>query len=538
MVVRVLFYFLISFISYQSLVFPHETFLPAERTASDVFLEFMTDNIDYVDEKDINYINSNWIDDLERDVQEWSVQDASEFLSFLQNLDIRTRIILKLFQATGYLKILKASTQFEASETQRHEKSGSHVILDFVDRKIGIDRIERVMGEGWLDKADDIFSSWSVVEAERLLNILKFQGVGNILRILQITTNYLSILKDNENTSSRRVVISSKKGPTKAFAFQELQEQKVFSGKILQAKKRGLLVEPQMPIKTSSISQSQDKDAIVLESPKGVLTNKTDEEVIVESQVQQAETQVTDSESIISHITGSEVFIQYVKDYFKEEFEQNQPSGQILDKYVTGLQYTDAGLLEYQTNGQTLDEYVTAQMHPLRLSSSEPPSPWQERISHYARHWTGIEAHAFLNFLQKDIGVAPVYMVKALQMVSFFGTTYRPFRERVNVYREYLADDEIKEIIEKKGLALFYRGQPENIRTLIEFLIKYLGEDRFEELVMSNSSTLKAASSEGTINQFEAKIRYLERYLGRGDPLKGEKKLKNILRNGGFFRVC
>ena len=51
---------------------------------------------------------------------------------------------------------------------------------------------------------------------------------------------------------------------------------------------------------------------------------------------------------------------------------------------------------------------------------------------------------------------------------------------------------------------------------------------------MSNSSALNAASGEGTINQLEAKIRYLERYLGRGDPLKGEMKLKNIMRRGGF----
>ena len=364
-----------------------------------------------------------------------------------------------------------------------------------------MDDIERVMGEEWLDRADNVFESWSAISAERFLNTLQFQGfkTDDILQILRVTTNYLNALKKNEID----------------IALEETAAQSLTEN--LQTNEKETTTEPPTEASqtnTATAPQTQSTEIITpseAESPIEVF--QTNDQVIEKSEIQQAETQVTSQTTAdrTSNMIGSDVFIEYVRNYFREEFEQNR------------------------TDGQTLDNYIAIQMPPLRSSLSELPGTWQERITHYAQHWSFNDAHAFLNFLENDIKVAPLYIVKGFQAVSFFATTYESFRARFEVYREYLIDEKIKEIIEKKGFTLFKAGKPENIRKLINFLIKYLGEDGFNDVLMNNTSILSFASSEKAVNQLETKKDYLENYLGRGNPVRGEVKLKEIIKNGGFI---
>ena len=182
------------------------------------------------------------------------------------------------------------------------------------------------------------------------------------------------------------------------------------------------------------LQQSHKKKLLKQESEEVVTEASTrasqGDEEITESQIQQTTAQVTSqtTEDRILNITGSEVFIKYVRDYFREEFEQNR------------------------LEGQTLDDYIAIKMPPIKSFSLELQGTWQEKINHYAQHWNALSAYALLDFLEKDIRIAPLYIVKALRYVSFFATSYEPFLARVNVYREYLTNDEIKRIIEKKGL--------------------------------------------------------------------------------------
>ena len=535
MIMKALSYFFFIFlISCQLFAFP-EVVPTTEETASDVFLAFMVNYIDDADEEDMDYINQNWEVDLEKNVQEWSASDASTFLSVLQKLDMKVGNILKLLQATDCLRILKASTHFEPSRIRRGQRSGSHVIFDFLDNKIQLDGIERIMREEWLDNADNIFKSWSIADAENFLNALHYQKIPtyNIVTILRITVNYLHALKNdeiniiledhvsdpqveahqnNEKTSEETTVGSSTE-------LSLVDEQAELQAEDSQSNENEELaetsptetpqVEQEIPVE-SQVEVSQKENEEVVTEPLAETPQANEE--IIEPQTQQTAVPVisqTTEESTLS-MTGSDVFIEYVRDYFREEFEQNQ------------------------TDGQTLDNYVAIQMHPLRYSSSELPGTWQERITHYARHWSAPNAYAFLNLLEKDIKVAPIYIVRSFRVVSFFSTPYESLLARVNVYREYLTNDEIREIIEKKGVMLFKSGLPENIRKLIEFLIEYLGEDGFKNTLMNSASAMGIASSENTVIQLEAKRDYLEKYLGRGDIVKGREKLKKIINDGGF----
>ena len=98
-----LFILLILLQAYQSFASP-EASSSTEKKASDIFLKFVTENIDDIDTEDMDYINNNWVIDLEKNVQEWSPSDANTFLSFLQKLKMEIGNILKLLQATDYLE--------------------------------------------------------------------------------------------------------------------------------------------------------------------------------------------------------------------------------------------------------------------------------------------------------------------------------------------------------------------------------------------------------------------------------------------------
>ena len=94
MVVKILSYLFIFFVSCQSFA-SLETIAvveeSTEKTAADVFVEFVIENLDQVDEKDMDYMNNNWENDLGRDVQRWSTLEANKE-SFLERF---TRIVVK-----------------------------------------------------------------------------------------------------------------------------------------------------------------------------------------------------------------------------------------------------------------------------------------------------------------------------------------------------------------------------------------------------------------------------------------------------------
>ena len=95
MFIKVLSYlFILLIISHQSFASSENTAIEEEasvveekkETASDVFVNFITDNIEDVDEKDMNYINNDWVDDLEKDVQKWSASEAKNIFKFFTKL--------------------------------------------------------------------------------------------------------------------------------------------------------------------------------------------------------------------------------------------------------------------------------------------------------------------------------------------------------------------------------------------------------------------------------------------------------------------
>ena len=199
---------------------------------------------------------------------------------------METGNILKLLQATDYLRILKASTHFEPSRIRRGERSGSHVIFDFLDNKIGLDGIQRIMGEEWLDKADNIFTSWSIADAENFLNTLHYQRIPiyNIVTILRITVNYLHALKNNEIN----IVLEEMTSESQAESHQGNEEATVEpSAEVSQ-------VDEQIGSQIEA-PQSNENEELIETSPTE--TSQTNEEVSTKSQV---ETPQKENEEIVT----------------------------------------------------------------------------------------------------------------------------------------------------------------------------------------------------------------------------------------------
>ena len=462
---------------------------PIEKTPSDVFLEFVTKNLRSVDKKDIDYINNDWVVDLENHVQEWNVLEANQFLIFLQRSKISTEIILKILQLTDCLRLIRASLHFEPPKSQ--ERSGSHLVLDFLDEKIDMDGIEKIMGEEYLDKADSIFSSWSVADAEILLNTLQNKfPIYNVMITLRTITNYLHAFKNNEiNIALEKMenpVQPPKTDRINGKIAPETQIKVNQANEVIQLKPQAL--QPEVNQINEDVSEPQVESS---------------QEIILESQAQN--TEVTIQEVISENATGSDVFINYVKEYFRKEFEQNR------------------------TPDQTLDDYLTEQMFPLR--SGSPAKSWQERIEDSAKSWTARDALSFLDILEKDLEIKPAHIIRVLQAPSFFiKTPYNSFKKRLDIYREHLTKTEIKTVIENSRLTFLKNGNEESIREYITFFIEYIGEFFFKELL--NNSTILINTSR-MVEELEQKRDYLEKYFGEGDRLKGREKLKKILSKKG-----
>ena len=203
---------------------------------------------------------------------------------------------------------------------------------------------------------------------------------------------------------------------------------------------------------------------------------------------------------------GSDVFINYVREHLQEEFEKNK------------------------RNGESLDNYVNRQM-----ASNRSPELWTNRISKKSQYWNVTNAGLLLYFLEEEMQIEPSVIINMFRSaVSFFGTNYASFMDKINIYRQYLTKEEIREILENHFSA-FQFGKPGNIIELLSFLEDYIGEENTKKILKNNLKTIAVASSR--IPQLNQNIEYLEKYLGKGEVEIGKAKLKNIISNGGFAGI-
>ena len=200
---------------------------------------------------------------------------------------------------------------------------------------------------------------------------------------------------------------------------------------------------------------------------------------------------------------GSDVFINYVREYFQEEFESNRK------------------------DEESLDEYINRQM-----TVGKSRGLWIDRINKKAQSWSVIDAGLLLSFLEEDMEIEPSVIINMLKSaVSFFGTVYESFMSRINIYYNYLTKEEIRSILEKHFSA-FQFGRPDNIIKMMSLLEGYVGKESAKQNLKDNLKNIAIAS--GRLSQLGQNIAYLEKYLGKGDLKVGKDKLSEIIKNGGF----
>ena len=208
----------------------------------------------------------------------------------------------------------------------------------------------------------------------------------------------------------------------------------------------------------------------------------------------------------ISH-SGSDVFINYVKWHFRDSFEKNKK------------------------DGESLDAYVNRQM----LISGKSQDSWIDRISKKAQYWNVVNASLFLDFLEKEMQMEPFVIINMFKSaVSFFGTNYTNFKDRVEIYSKYLTIEETRKILENH-FSSFQFGIPKNIIHILSFLKGYIGEEDTKTILKGNLKSIALASSK--ILELNQNIKYLEKYLGKGNLEIGKDKLKDIIRGGGFYGI-
>ena len=285
--------------------------------------------------------------------------------------------------------------------------------------------------------------------------------------------------------------------------------------------------------------------------------------------------------------TGSDVFIDYVRDHLRKKLRQNQL-------------YLEGEMLELALESLILAEMVSRRNAPL----------WEERISTHAVSWTATEAILLLDDLENKWDMDPNLIIERLNSTSFFqNTTYTLFTSRLEVYTEHLGESYVKGILNRtftpfeteSRVNFLRRGRDYDQEQMIRFLvisnpetfsrndlptdkITYLEEllevdDRDGKLELDEA--LQSRNSAG-ISNFKVykneeghleneyvkflrdrgftplqiadlfksdpgafcigdlsndKIIYLEEYLGKGDRNEGKKKLDQIILQKGGFRV-
>ena len=203
--------------------------------------------------------------------------------------------------------------------------------------------------------------------------------------------------------------------------------------------------------------------------------------------------------------TGSDVFIEYVRNHLRGKLQQSQPhlEGEALEKALEDLM--------------------------LRQMSSRRNAPlWEERISKDAEGWSIADAILFLDDLENNWGMDIDVIIKRLNATSFFQiATYTSFILRLEVYTEYLGKGSVQNILARTFMP-FRGGEVEEIRALLDAVFAYFD---FEKGIMIEilSKNLHAIS-QNTLELFNRRLSWLESFLGRGDRTRGKEEIKIIVR--------
>ena len=165
--------------------------------------------------------------------------------------------------------------------------------------------------------------------------------------------------------------------------------------------------------------------------------------------------------------------------------------------------------------------------------SGEAESSWIDSINNKAKNWSVADAALLLNFLESEMGISPFNILEMFKSVSFFKTTYISFKGRIEVYRKYLREDQLRERLEK-SFSSFKHGRPKNIENMLLFLEDRIGREDTQKILNNNIVAVAWASGRRLFNET---IAFLENYLGEGDREKGRDKLNTMMRNGGLAGI-
>ena len=165
--------------------------------------------------------------------------------------------------------------------------------------------------------------------------------------------------------------------------------------------------------------------------------------------------------------------------------------------------------------------------------SGEAESSWIDSINNKAKNWSVADAALLLNFLENERGISPFKILEMFKSVSFFQTNYIIFKGRIEVYRKYLREDQLRERLEK-SFSSFRYGRPKNIENMLLFLEDRIGREDTQKILNNNIVAVAQASGRRLFNET---IAFLENYLGEGDREKGRDKLNTMMRNGGLAGI-
>ena len=177
--------------------------LAQQQTASDVFSDFVVKSLD--EGANLNEVmGEGWSHQLLTDTQEWTHQEAHQFLEALKAHQISTHHILNILRVTFHLKQLKIWKSEDLSIEGAIDEMASDVFFDFVVGLLdGESDLSAVMGENWIDDLLKDTEDWTAGEAYGFLEALKvginqgrIQG-QHVLGLLQATP-YLKWLKQED----------------------------------------------------------------------------------------------------------------------------------------------------------------------------------------------------------------------------------------------------------------------------------------------------------------------------------------------------
>ncbi len=203
--------------------------------------------------------------------------------------------------------------------------------------------------------------------------------------------------------------------------------------------------------------------------------------------------------------TGSDVFIDYVRNYFRKKLQEDQPN------------------LEEEALEEAFEGLMLRQMPSLRNKH-----PWEERIHNDAQSWSTIDAILFLDDLENEWGMDADTIIKRLNATTFFKLAhYISFTLRLEVYTEYFGKDHVKKILDKTFMP-FERGEVHNIRAMLDAVITYFNfeKDLMIEILSNNLQLI----SNNSLDLFNRRVSWLEGFLGKGDRNRGKDEIKEFVR--------